>query len=651
MFYIGAAYYPELWDKSEILKDVERMKAVGINCVRVGEFAWSAMEKNEGEYDFSLFKYMLDVMYENGIYTVLCTPSCTPPRWLFEKYPDAMLTKSINYTKPQPKVYSRCHLCKSHKGVRELNSIIAEKMSEALGSHPGVIGWQIDNELYAYDYGCFCDNCIKGFREHLKKKYGDIESLNKSWGMYRWSLNYSSFDQIEPPVPNTWENPSRQTEWLTYQNSLIYTYAWEQADAIRKHSKAPIGTDMMNCENILSYDIMNSKLDVVQHNHYDEQGEMYKALFFFDFCRALKDKPFWVTETQPGWNGSIGAYGGYRQGAHCYINTIAPIAKGAEMNLYWHYRSHFAGHELGHGAILNSAGRPNSVTPYIKKAYDHITKASDFLSGSKVKSKIAMTFSTTAHISLKFSPIIAYLDHNIIGRTVDEFYDAFRHYNIDVIETTKELDGYEVIVAPLLTCFEDGGFKDRVIKWVNDGGKLIVGPLSDIMTEYTAKHINAPYSCLEELAGVKTIYQLPVEEKEYRAKWDDGKGEFSVCLGCDAYETVTATSLATYSNVPDLNGLCAIAKNKVGKGEVIILGTAPEKEALLRLVDMEPNGIASKNVVITKREGQENGLIAYEIENKEGYIDLDKEYYDIINERKVSGRVGMKPYEALFLRA
>ena len=86
MLYIGAAYYPELWDKGEVIKDVQRMKDLGINCVRIGEFAWSTMEKTEGVYDFSFFKYVMDVMYENGIYTVLCTPSCTPPRWVFKKY-------------------------------------------------------------------------------------------------------------------------------------------------------------------------------------------------------------------------------------------------------------------------------------------------------------------------------------------------------------------------------------------------------------------------------------------------------------------------------------------------------------------------------------------------------------------------------------
>ncbi|MBO5646503.1 MAG: beta-galactosidase [Clostridia bacterium] len=42
--YIGAAYYPELWDESEIDRDIAQMKAHGMNVMRIGEFAWSKME-------------------------------------------------------------------------------------------------------------------------------------------------------------------------------------------------------------------------------------------------------------------------------------------------------------------------------------------------------------------------------------------------------------------------------------------------------------------------------------------------------------------------------------------------------------------------------------------------------------------------------
>ena len=37
-----------------------------------------------------------------------------------------------------------------------------------------------------------------------------------------------------------------------------------------------------------------------------------------------------------------------------------------------------------------------------------------------------------------------------------------------------------------------------------------------------------------------------------------------------------------------------------------------------------------------------------EIEGKDGYVTLDKEYYDILGKKKVSGKVEIKPYEAIF---
>ena len=49
--YLGAAYYPELWDEDELEKDIARCKEVGVNCLRIGEFAWGKMEPEEGKFD------------------------------------------------------------------------------------------------------------------------------------------------------------------------------------------------------------------------------------------------------------------------------------------------------------------------------------------------------------------------------------------------------------------------------------------------------------------------------------------------------------------------------------------------------------------------------------------------------------------------
>ena len=653
MFYFGAAYYPELWDKSEIDKDIKVMKEYGLNCMRVGEFAWSAMEKTEGVYDFSLFKYVADKLYENGIYTIMCTPSCTPPRWFFKKYPDALRTVASNNSREKQLHRGRVHVCKSNRDARRLNYKMAEEMAKAFADHPGVIGWQIDNELYPYDDGCYCPDCVKGFREYLKKKYVTIEGLNKAWGMYRWSLDYTDFDEVEPPHTWQWENPSRFVDWGHFQCELIYSFAEEQAEAIRKHSKAPIGTDMM-MNNYLSYRDMNKKLDVIQFNHYENKKDMYRNMFSFDFLRNVKKRPFWVTETMVGWNGGYCAGDDYHHIDSCYMNTISPICKGGEMNLFWLFRAHPNGHELGHGSVISTSGRPYSVSQGIKKAVDHVAKAKDFLENTKIDAKIALTYSTTAVKTFKHAPLNeGRLDLHYRSVLIDRFYTPFKHYNVDVIETDACLDGYDVLLSPMLSNATECGFKERVTEWIKNGGTWIVGPLSDIMTEHASKYTEAPFSFLEELGGVYAKYNIPFDHEVdgiVKAEFTDNGQSIKTSLNYDAFETVDSEALAVYTCGEDFEGLAAITRRKIGKGQIIILGTGVDADALRRLVNRAPIAEASENVYLTERTGKENGIIALEIENKAGYIDLTSEYFDIINEKTVSGRIEMKPYEALFLK-
>ena len=120
-------------------------------------------------------------------------------------------------------------------------------------------------------------------------------------------------------------------------------------------------------------------------------------------------------------------------------------------------------------------------------------------------------------------------------------------------------------------------------------------------------------------------------------------------MGTDAFEVVDAESLATYESA-ELENLTAIARRKVGKGQVIILGTAIDKQALLRLVGRNPILEASDNIDLVARSGKENGIMAMEIEGKDGYILLEKEYYDILNDKKVSGKIEIAGYDAVILK-
>ena len=77
----GGDYNPEQWlDMPEILeKDIEYFKKAKINEVSLGIFAWAKLEPEEGVFDFDWMEKIIDRLYENGISTMLATPSGARP--------------------------------------------------------------------------------------------------------------------------------------------------------------------------------------------------------------------------------------------------------------------------------------------------------------------------------------------------------------------------------------------------------------------------------------------------------------------------------------------------------------------------------------------------------------------------------------------
>ncbi len=639
--YVGAAYYPEMWEESEVEKDIVRMKEAGVNCVRVGEFAWGKMEPEEGVFDLGWLERAVEKLTAAGIGVIMCTPTCTPPRWLLDKYPE---TRIVYADRTRTEVFSRCHPCKSSPIMREKNRIITQKLAETFGKKEGVIGWQIDNEIFPYNEGCYCENCQRKFRSYLKEKYGTPEKLNEAWGMQRWSLEYKSFDDVVPPVKGRWEHPSLQTEWTRFHCENIVSYVNEQADILHRYTSAPVGTDMMTT-NLLGYYQLNEKLDVVQLNHYEPCRDMPKTAFPYDFVRPVLKHPFWVTETQVGWNGSTFANCGYRPEGCCYINTWLPVAKGAEMVEYWLFRAHPNGHELAHGALYNTAGRAYRVTEEVARAAREFARCAPFLCNSRVEAKIALHYSSTVVKEAEYAPMLQNFDYRAM--LVDRFHKPLRRHNVDVIDTAHPLDGYEVLISPFLFTADENDLPARVTQWVKEGGTWIVGPMTDIMTEYASKYRDKPHSFLEELAGVYERYDLPVGNDVYRAKWEDG-GEFALDTCFAAYELKGAKALAVYAN-GEFKGMPAVTEFAVGKGKVIVLGGVPTEEALLRLVGRAPVFPASENLALVERSGARNGVIAVETEGREGTVTLDGAYRDLLTGRTLSGCVGVAPYSVLVL--
>ena len=155
---IGVDYYPEHWEKDRWKIDMEMMHQAGIEVVRIGEFDWSLYESEEDVYHFEWMDEILDFLRANDMTVVFGTPSATPPKWMTDKYGDAIYQADIH---GNSKIFgTRKHYCFNSSVYREKVRKLTEKIVVRYAGHSAIEGWQIDNELgWADTVRCYCGKC------------------------------------------------------------------------------------------------------------------------------------------------------------------------------------------------------------------------------------------------------------------------------------------------------------------------------------------------------------------------------------------------------------------------------------------------------------------------------------------------------------
>ncbi len=647
---LGANYYPEDWDESLIDFDIEKMKECGFNVVRIAEFSWKKMEPREGEYSFDWLHRIVERMRENGIGVIMGTPTATPPNWLIRKYPD-MATLSPEGIRTSHG--GRRHCCSCNPHYVDYSMKIVEKLASEFGNDEGIIGWQIDNEIYHWRKGCCCEHCMDSFHRHLTEKYKDAEGVNRAWNLNLFSQAYDDIDHIPAPF-NAWHNPHILLEWNLSQRNNHVKFVHKQAEIIKKYSSAPVGTDTMPY-NGMDYRELNAPLDVAQFNHYSTN--LHDVAFWIDYMRKFTKVPLWNTETQPCWNGSTQPGHALQDEGFIYMNTWLPVILGGEANIYWLWRTHWAGHELMHGAVLDSSGRYTYANGEIRKASEEFKRVKDFLPEYKVKSDVALQF-TSLNWNIKLSQ---WINQSLPGEQgyAYKFYDSLISAGMhpDVIDAGEDLSSYKLLFSPSCYTLEEHNFEERVTEWVKNGGVWVVGPLTDIRTAIGAKYKDSPYGFLEDITGAHLDYILPDDNGKITLENELGASVH----GSGIYELFENGEFEPLLTVK--NGHSAlVSKNasfikKVGKGYVIMLGTLPEDGELIRIMKKAASLSASEtyetdgNVMVTKRsKGDDSLYLVASAKGKEGSISLDGRWTDVLTGDVFESTVTIAPYELKILK-
>ncbi len=489
---LGCCYFPEHWPEEIWAEDANRMAAMGLSLVRVGEFAWSRIEPEPGRFDWDWLDRAIETLGAAGLKVILCTPTATPPKWLVDSMPDMVAIDEHG----RPRGFgSRRHYCFSHPEYREQSRRITRALAERYGQHPAITAWQTDNE-----YGChdtvlsFSDVAATAFRLWLERRYQTIEALNTQWGNVFWSMEYRSFDEVDPPnLTVTEANPAHWLDYRRFASDEVVQFNREQVEILREHSPGrDITHNFMGFFTEFDHHDVGRDLDVAtwdsyplgfleqfwfsreEKSEYLRQGHPDIAAFHHDLYRGCSNGRWGVMEQQPGpvnW----ARYNPAPLPGMVTLWTLEAMAHGAEFTSYFRWRQAPFAQEQMHAGLLRSDSSIAEGATEACAAADVIAQLGD---QKTTKAPVALVFSYEAAWVCGIQPqgeSFRYLE------LVYEWYSALRRrgLNVDIVGSDAALDGYQAIFVPTLPIISEGFIE----KLANLTCPVLIGPRSGSKTE------------------------------------------------------------------------------------------------------------------------------------------------------------------------
>lgn len=574
--YLGSAWYPEQWPEERWAEDLRLMQAHGANVVRIGEFAWSAMEPTEGAYDMGWLVRAVRLAAKYDIKVVIGTPTDTPPAWMTQKYPEVL---RIDGDGKRLGHGGRRQFSISDPHYRQLSRDIVSRMAQALGHEPNVIGWQIGNEYTDESY----DPAAKaGWIDWLKNRYGTLDKLNDAWTTQYWSQTYSDWNQV--PFNTEKGNPGLMLEQKRYITSQWVAFQKNQLDAIRAHALPAqfITTNLggLGWANRFDRYAINRDLDFASWDNYVGTGHLqpYRNGASHDLVRGWKRKNFWVMEIQPGFVNWAPVSNMLYPGETRAMAWQA-IGHGADGILYWQWRNALNGQETMHGSILGPDGKPLPVYDEVVRIGREMARATPVLAGTAPVSPVAILQDYPSRWTIDFQP--HHKDYDQIGVLLD-YYAPLKDAlgSVDIVEADGPLDRYKLVVAPNLAILTPD-MTARLSAFVKAGGHLILGPRSGQRDAYDRLQPRRQPGPLADVLGgqVEQFYALdePVAVGTGMARiWAED-------LTAKAPDTQV---LLRYGKANGwLDGHAAALTRQVGKGRITYVGALIDPDLMKTLID------------------------------------------------------------------
>ncbi len=604
-FLYGGDYNPEQWPEDTWANDIQVFKQAHLNSATINVFSWALLEQREGEYDFSKLDKIVKELSDANFDIVLATATAAMPAWMFKKYPDVA---RVDYQGRRHVFGQRHNFCSNSKNYQVLASKLVKKIVSRYYKNPHIKVWHVNNE---YGGNCYCDNCQNTFRNWLKYKYKNLETLNKAWNMNVWSHRIYDWDEIVVPneLGDAWGAEGTETivsalslDYLRFQSeSLLKLFKMEKT-IIKKYDPVALVTTNFHAlpNKLLDYQKWAKEQDIISYDSYPSYNmPTYQSAFLYDLMRSLKHQPFMLMESTPAqvnWQ----PYSPLKRPGQMAATELQAVAHGADTVQFFQLKQAIGGSEKFHSAVISHSQRTDTrVFKEVTELGEKLEKTGSTILGSKTKAKVGIVFDWNNFWSYEYiDGITQDLDY---VESILDYYKQFYKRNIptDIISVDDDFSQYDLVVAPVLYMIKSG-LAEKIDQYVKRGGNFVASYLSGIVNENDSVYLGGYPGPLKDVLGIW------VEESDavipgQKITVSLDSNNYQANLICDLLHLEGAHALGNY-NSEFYKETPAVSENKWGKGTSWYIGTQLDEAGLSKIFDHLISIVNIKSLIETKTD-------------------------------------------------
>jgi beta-galactosidase len=673
---LGVCYYPEHWPEALWENDLDRMLELGIEVIRIAEFAWNKFEPREGVFTFEFFDRFLELALRKGMKVIFCTPTATPPAWLTHKYPQ-VLNARVDGILYQHGL--RRHYTYNSPVYQEFSARIVEQLATHYCSHPAIIGWQIDNEFNCETNVFYSASDHVAFRSYLQDKFKTLDLLNESMGTVFWNQTYTSWEEIylTRPTYSGSTNPHLALEEKRFISYSTIRFCNLQADILKKYkSENQFITTNSIFDHLDCHEMTHLALDFITYDSYPnfaydtwtepkKPGNINDRRSSWSLTRARSISPnFGIMEQQSGaggWDSKM------KQPApkpgQMRLWTYQSLAHGADFISFFRWRTCWIGTEIYWHGLNDYSNQPNRRLKELSIIRDDFKKLYE-IAGARYQADIALVKDYDniwdGEQDKWHGPLDEYSDNGwfTAAQLTHTPMDFLYLQNNNVHKTTLEdLIKYKLLIYPHATILLEET-ASLLKAYLEQGGVLIMGARTGYKDQYGRCPMLPMPGHASQICGVKVsdYTHLGPGDDEVSALWDEDVIDAPVFN--DILEPMEDAIVLAAFHGNYYDGEPALVSNIVGKGTAYYYGagfSAKTAEVFLKKL-----GFASpyNNIIELPKEAelairrQDNQDYAFILNYMPHSIEVNikRPMIDLLSGKEVMGQTKLEKYGVMVLK-